>query len=433
MSRSEFIIATVSDRGLTGNGYWWKYQIDEFATPTELWVIPSHKMRPVPDERLFIKGYLYDPGDGQEILLKPWEVVHFREYHPLSPFVGLSPIEALSVIAIGDMKMQDWNTRLFAESNARLPGILAFADPIPDSEWDKLQSESVKSAAKRQLIMLRNVGKGGVQWMQQSMSQRDMEFIAGRQFTKEEIFNIYAPGFVSMTDKNATEANATAGKATYREQTIHPLLVGMAEKITNDLLPSYGDKLKGKFEDVRLSDRALELQEQQEYAKTHTIDEIREKFYGDVALEKVIGEEDERGLMFPSQIGAGPVGVGEPEPVPDEFMGGNNEPKEEEAEEPEEEVADDENVKAELSKWQRKAIAKVKKGDDAICNFESGVLPVELRAKVMSMLTNAKNVQDVEVVFNAVKSERFDRYGDFAPLVSALQDATMALREGEQE
>ncbi|GAF89973.1 unnamed protein product, partial [marine sediment metagenome] len=232
-------------------------------------------------------------------------------------FVGLSPIEAIATVAVGDLKMQEWNTRLFAENNARLPGILAFADPINDSDWVKLKKDSEDNAKRRQIMMMRNVGKGGVQWLQNTMSQKDMEFLAGREFTKEEIFGIYAPGLASMLDVNATEANAISGRATFNEYCLWPILVSMAEKITNNVLPAYGEDLRGEFKDIRFVDRELKLKEQQEYSKTHTIDEVRMEFYGQEELG------DLRGQMFPVQIAPvkldGEAGAeAEPEPEAEE-------------------------------------------------------------------------------------------------------------------
>ena len=495
MSRFELLEATFAYRSITGNAYWWLNKLSEDQEPEELWIIPPHKIKPVPDDKLYLKGYLYEPGMGNPVALEPWEIAHFKEFHPLSPFVGLSPIEAIAVVATGDLKMQAWNTKLFAENNARLPGILAFADPIGKAEWEQIKQDTRDKANKRELMMLRNAGKGGVEWMQAGISQKDMEFMAGRKFTKEEIFGIFAPGLASVLDVNATEANAIAGRSTLKELGLWPVLVAVAEKISNDILPSYGDNLVGEFEDVRHIDRALALQEQQEYAKTHSIDEIRTKYYSDEELG------DERGEMLPIQIGSAPVTVGEmlvsdlfkpsdepsveEQPTEPVVVDGDDTPDNIEstaglngaqitaavglldgvakasiaptvaielliavgldrarAEKmvadtiafagekpaPVEEVAEEEIVN-ELDKWQRKAERRMQRGDVKVCDFQSDIIPVALRATILSMLAEAKSVGDVGAVFKAIKSERLEQYGDFAPLVAALTDATLAMRE----
>ena len=77
---------------------------------------------------------------------------------------------------------------------------------------------------------------------------------------------------------NATEANALAARATYSE-TLWENLEIFAQKITNNPVDEYGRKLKAEFDDPRVVDRKLELEEQNTYATTHTVDEMNEKYY----------------------------------------------------------------------------------------------------------------------------------------------------------
>jgi len=296
-SRAEFLTATFSQYDLTGNAYWWLNKASESAPPDELWNMPPHKMQPVPDGRMFLRGYLYESAEGVAIPLEPWEVVHFRRWHPLNAYVGLSPVEALATIAAGDMAMQKWNTNYFGKDNAKLPGALAFADPIDDDTWKAMKGEVRKEygGTERRLMMLRNVGKGGVEWIQMSMSQADMQFLEGRTANREEIFAMVAPGLASMLDVNATEANAKAGERTFMDKAVWPIQVFIAEKITNDVLPAYGPNLVGQFDDVRITDKQMELAEIQSYAQTHTVDEVRAKWY----RSDPIG--DVRGSLLPSQ------------------------------------------------------------------------------------------------------------------------------------
>jgi SPP1 gp7 family putative phage head morphogenesis protein len=151
---------------------------------------------------------------------------------------------------------------------------------------------------KRSLMMMRGVGDG-VQWISTAMSQGDMQFLEGRTFTKEEIFAIYAPGLSSMLAVNATEANSVSGKRTFIEYGVWPHLVRIAEKITNDLLPLYGPNLVGEFEDIRVTDKQMELSEIAAYSQTHTVDEVRARYYQDDPLG------DDRGNLLVTEVGKG--------------------------------------------------------------------------------------------------------------------------------
>lgn len=302
MSRYDLLYATMAYRELTGNAYWWLNRPSQAAAPAEIWLIPSNRIRPVPDDRLYLKGYEYDAGSGGTMMLPTEAVCHFKRFHPGNAFVGLSPIEALATVAVGDMAAQRWNANFFAKSNAKAAGALVFSDPIPDSDWTRMQAEFARQygGTERQLMMLRGAGSGGVSWLQMAANQADMEFLSGRQFTKEEIFQAFGlpPG---LWDKNATEANATAAKAALSEYTVWPLLTAIAETITNHILPAYGDNLVAEFEDPRKADRSMDLAEHQEYAKTHTINEIRREIHGDDPLPP----DDPRGEMFVVEVAPG--------------------------------------------------------------------------------------------------------------------------------
>lgn len=418
-SRYEFIYATVAERILTGNCYWWINKADESAAPDELWIIPSHMIQPIPDENLFLKGYLYLPGTGAELFLQPHEIVHFKRFNPFSRFVGLSAIETIAMVAQGDLGMQEWNTKLFKENNARLPGILTFENMIQDLQWDKIKDDTREASKNRELMMLRGVGQGGVNWLQNANSQKDMEFLQGRAANRSEIYAILAPGLESMTDPSATEANANAGKRTFTEQAVYPDLVMMQQKITLSILPAYGKNLRAEFEDPRITDRQLELQEMAEYAKTHTVEEIRTKYYQDDPIG------DERDGLFVVQINAQ---TGKPEPTtpaaPPQGKPATL-PGEEPMMDTEDVEADNNALKSELDKWRRKAIKKIGRAVD----FESDIIPAPTYSAIMTALPACKAESDVRLLFakhiNQTKAPKYE--SEIMMLASALNRAAEAV------
>ena len=400
-SRHELLVATYAHRALTGNAYWWLNRTSEKMPPAEIWPIPPHQIKPVPDGRMFLKGYLYEPGQGEQpMALEPWEVVHFKLFHPLNWFVGLSPIESLATVATGDMAMQKWLANFFGKDNAKVPGAFAFADPIGDPAWEKLLAETKRQwggTNRSGPMFLRNVGKGGVEWIAMSISQKDLEFLASRQFTKEEIYTIFAPGLASLLAVNATEANARSGKATLMEMAVWPDCVAIAEKITRDVLPAYGENLVGAFDDPRITDRALQLEEQRVYAVVHTIDEVRREYYGDDELG------DPRGNLLPAQIGPTP-----PQLLP--FTGQDNatageqtddlEQQEEQAGETGAEAGEIEAAEAkavaELATWRRYA---VKHGPEKATGFKCEHVAQDVAGVVRGRLALAECDEEVRAAF----------------------------------
>jgi len=283
MSRADLIYATLAYMSVCNSAYWW-VNYGTNRQPVELWLIPSKQLSPVPDGRMYIKGYEYNPGDGQTIRLETGEVIAFNGFNPDSMFTGMSNLDPLKTIMDSDIGMQNWNKKLFVRSNGRLPGILAFADPIPDEDWSLIQKDVDKAAAMRNFMMLRNVKAGGVQWLQATASQKDMEFLNSRIANRDEIYSAIAPGLSSMLSVNATEANARIGKTTLIDFKVYPMLQKIASVITTKLMPAYDDNLVLEPEDIRVTDKVLRLQEMAEYSKTHTVDEVRSEYWQDDPL-----------------------------------------------------------------------------------------------------------------------------------------------------
>jgi HK97 family phage portal protein len=430
MSRFEFLQSTFGYRKLTGNSFWWLNKPrGEKAPPAEMWVIPPYKIQPIPDENLYLKGYWYYPGGGMsKVALETWEIVHFKAFNPINEFVGLSGVEAIAAIAETDLKKQDWALKLYGENNARMPGVMAFADPIGDQAWDKIKTDMVDASAKRNIMMLRGAGKGGVEWKQAANTLEEMEFNEGRKFTKEEIYAIFAPGLSSILDVNATEANSKAGKNTFTEFAIYPMLVSVQEKITQKILPLYGEKLKAEFDDPRQVDRALELQEQQVFNATHTIDEIRKEYYEDDPLG------DDRGLLLPAQIAASPIPISvttgeEPEISPQlqpqqEQLAQLQEVETEEPEKP------DAEFKAVIGRWRRFSLNAFKKGRSPAIEFildSPGDIGPGLYGDIREALKSAKDEAAIKAVFENVQPREPE-----SELVAELRRANELLERRER-
>ena len=290
-SQFDFFEALFGFLKLSGNCYLYMNALSPNLPPAEIYILRPDRVMVVPDRQTFVRGYVFNV-DGAELAFERDEIVHIKTWHPLNDWYGLTAVEALSLAAETDLKEAGWNKNFFDKQFAKPQGALAYADMINDSDWDKLKGESKEEygGTQRRLMMLRGAGKGGVQWLQMGLSQKDMEFITGRQFNKEEIYQGLAPGLLQMLDKNSTEANSIAGEKVFREYTLYPLLKRVQEKFTAKILPRYGDAsadgsgLVGEFEEIRARDRVLDMQERQAYERVHTIAEVRAKYDNDGPL-----------------------------------------------------------------------------------------------------------------------------------------------------
>ena len=87
-SRTEFLRAHFAWRKTAGNSFWFLNRASENVPPDEMWILPPSNITPVPDGKMGLRGYLYMPGNGMEIPLEPWEVIHFKSFNPFSALVS---------------------------------------------------------------------------------------------------------------------------------------------------------------------------------------------------------------------------------------------------------------------------------------------------------------------------------------------------------
>lgn len=371
-SRFEFLEATFSWRKASGNCYWWLNRPNEETPPAEIWIIPTSKMQPVPDGKMGIKGYLYDYGAAQPMPLEPWEVVHFKTFNPNDRYVGLSPIQSLMLDALGDIASQQYNANFYSKDNAKSAGILAFEDYIEEDNWKRLKddwSEQHGGTKQNRVMRLRGVGKG-VTWIPTQLTRVELEYLEQRRFTKEQIYDLFAPGLSSILAVNATEANSTAGKDTFLGMCVYPQHVAVSEKIDSDILPSYGEGLDGEFDDVRRVDTAQELMEQAEYAKYHTVDEVRAKYYGDPPLPP-----DER------------TATQGPKPEPQPMMT------------PPQEALVQAGKALDLRRWHTKTIKALVAGRSVDVSFDPDYLNDDEAMRIRAGLKRAASAEDLAALF----------------------------------
>lgn len=404
-SRSEFLASTYGFLKLTGTCYWWMNRPSGYGDqPSELWIMPTNRLSPVPDEHQYIRGYRYDPGDGNTIVIPASEIVQFKSWHPRNEFIGLSAIESLAIVLEGDQKMQQYNLNFFAEDNAHFPGILVFEDFIGDEEWKKVKADfrDQTGGVRRSLRMLRGISQGGVKWVETQMTRREMMFLEMREFTRDEVFGVLAPGAAAMMAVNATEANSVTGKKVFMDMCVWPALVSIAQKVNQKLLPLYGDNLLGEFDDPRIVDRAMELEEQTQYGMVHTVDEVREKYYQDKPLP------DERGQLLVPEVGKGSIAIGGLGPEISQQSnvaepGGEEETLEEWA------TKAQNGRQEELHRWRRYA---AKRGAVKAVGFVTEHLPGDVAGVVVARLKAAITKEEVSAAFSGPFLVKADRVTD---------------------
>ncbi len=297
---------TVSWLELDGNAYW-------FHGGNEIWPLPSSSVQVFPgNAERFVDYYEYTANGNVFKIPSEW-VIHFQLPNPFDVFRGLSPLAAALLAADSDTAMAYWNGAFFGKDNVMPSAVInlrsgdlnAPIDPA-DAKTLKDQLHSDYQAARRKTAI--TTAPGGIDAVLLSWNPKDMDFIQGRQFTKDEIFAIYGiPG--GLLDKNSTEANAVTADRIFKEKTIWPLLCLMAEQLTAQLImPVWGNDQRAEFEDIRPANRLLELQEVTAAGPYLMVDEVRQRYWQAEELPDGAGKQTANSGSFAGAQEAAPPG-----------------------------------------------------------------------------------------------------------------------------
>jgi HK97 family phage portal protein len=274
-SRFELFEQTLGSLELTGNAYWYLVG-DAYGLPREIWVLRPDRVTIVPDAVNVVRGYLY-AIDGDYVPLDALEVVHFKRWHPSNDYYGLSPITSAQTAILSDKHMANWNRNTFGQDHAVPAGIVNIKDFISDTDFERIKQEwrNNYGGTNRKTAFLRG---GAVEWQHIGLSHTDLDFLQGRKAQRDEILNIFGIP-VGLVSENATEANAKVAERMFIERTLYPKLVRIAQKITQELLPFYGDNLIAQFEDIRPTDTQARLDEIRTAYPLLSINELRAQYY----------------------------------------------------------------------------------------------------------------------------------------------------------
>lgn len=390
---------------LDGNSYWFLAP-DSDGDLAEIWPLPAGHVRAFPgDKERFVDYYEYQANG---VIFKiPFEnVCHFKYPNLFDIYHGLSKLVAAMLPADADTAMARWNGAFFGKDNVMPSTIISLSSGDPQRPLDpgdvdavKEQLQSEYAAVNRKTIVTNayEMATAILGW-----NAKDMDFLGGRKFSKEEIFGIFGVP-LGMFDANATDANATVHKELFWE-TIYNELGMYAEEITAQIvIPWYHSGMEARFDDVRAKNQQYQIQEAQATMSDLTIDERRKRYWKlpelpDGRGDRLISEADltpqpplhgvERGSMPGDSLSA-PGGTV------------NNIPEYGQAKQ--ERVA---AANVELRNWRTKSIKSLRLGKLAAVGFTSQAIGAELSENILDGLECAETVDDIKAVFALSESAK---------------------------
>ena len=210
----------------------------------------------------------YEYGYGtQKTTIAKQDMIHIMFPNISDPFRGMSKIEAaLSACDLSD-NMNTFELNLLVNG-----GRPALALNYPENAIVTEEEEKrARSSFRRYFAGSKNshnlfIGRGGVELKEIGFSPREMSFLAGRKWTREEIAAVFGVP-MSKLELSGVVANSKVGDNDYLRQTILPLAWLIVDALNQDLIPEYDTALLLDFDDPCQEDREHALRERETHIR----------------------------------------------------------------------------------------------------------------------------------------------------------------------
>lgn len=193
--------------------------------------------------------------DGQDVALDPNSLTLFKRFNPYNPWRGLSELAAIMVEVQGDYAAAVWNRNYFSDQNGVPAGLLIPNEGSAISRDDREQLERKFNSKHGKMRRAVGMIPPGWKWEDLGVSQRDMDFRALREYSREQILATLGlpPFYAGVLDK-ANYANAREQKDVYWNGTITRLMADFQATFNSDFLVKIGRtdvEMYPCWEDVR--------------------------------------------------------------------------------------------------------------------------------------------------------------------------------------
>lgn len=395
LSQEEINFWTAWALHIDGNAYWLKVRSGDAETGNviQLWPISPTLMGPETDPKSddWISFYKYRIRPNQTIGVPVGNVIHFRlGLDDQDMRKGLAPIKHL-VRQIGTDDEADRFVSTLLKNYA-VPGLVI----IPQNGMTINDEDEAQRLAERTRRKYGSDNRGNVAVMSKEVkveqfgfSPKDLDMSILHRIPEERISAVMGvPAIVAGLGAGldrATYANFKEAREMFTEQKLVPLWRTNSRKLNTSLKPDFTSD-SNIYLDYDLTDvRTLQEDEDSKYKRLQiavgkpfmSVNEART----DISLDPVDGQD------WPDPNEAPP-----PPPVPPQ-----NDPNAA----PQDQGQQDQNApaKADLERWQRKAIKAVKAGKPADVDFESEYIPLDQHDYIALTLSLAKSAEAVGAVF----------------------------------
>ena len=243
-TRYDLFYLTQAFLDLVGNEYWYLAR-DAKGVVREIYPIAPDQMEVVVSKEnpLIISGYLYGQK-GNQTPFEANEILHFKNFNPLAkyptPHKGVGIVEMALWAVETDNEARNWNYSFFKNS-ARPDGLLTTETTLTDKQFDRVKEQWTQKHQGSSNNGKTAILEGGLKWQDVAKTQKEMDFIAQRTFSRDEILSIFrVPKTVVGITDDVNRANAEASDYIFARRTIKPLMEKFVNTLNEYLMPEYG-------------------------------------------------------------------------------------------------------------------------------------------------------------------------------------------------
>ncbi|MDA1257977.1 MAG: phage portal protein [Chloroflexi bacterium] len=243
--------ATETYLSLWGAAFW-GIERDESGFVTELWPLRPDRVKVLPDETSYVRGFVYEHA-GKRVAYLPEEIVWFRHFNPTDEFSGASSVAPSRAAVEMSASALLFNRSFFA--NSATPSDLAITtDETPTDDqvaefYERWEARFAGPGRAHRPIVLGQ----GMDAKRLGLSHRDMEFIEALKWSVEEVARAFGVPKAFLGDlQEATLANIDSEERFLWRNTIVPELRLLEDAVNRTLTPLFaapgGPELRIRFD-----------------------------------------------------------------------------------------------------------------------------------------------------------------------------------------
>lgn len=254
-TKSDHFGGTQSYLDLLGDAFWFLARDNKGeGTIKEIYLLRPDRIKIMnsddPADPFSVKKYVYQIG-ANKMDFKVKEILHIPNFNPRAehpfPYRGMSVIEAAANSVETDNEARQWNYSFFKNA-ARPDGYILPKNSVTPEQRDRLREmfearhKGSENAHKIALL------EEGMDFKESTRSQKDMDFIEQRRFTRDEILALFrVPKTAIGIVEDVNRANAEATNYVFALRTIRPLMQRIVDHLNEFLVPEFGDGLYLEF------------------------------------------------------------------------------------------------------------------------------------------------------------------------------------------